>query len=165
MTDDSVVSNGAEGAPHPSIAALQRDRDDLQDRLLRSMAEFDNYRKRVERERRDLAEAASLDLIRDLLPIIDDFDRALAAPGAQSLPEAFRRGMELIHRRLLEVLRVRGVEPLEVVGVMFDPAWHESIASEPAHGRPEGQIVAELRRGYRQGPRLVRAAQVKVTQA
>jgi molecular chaperone GrpE len=80
--------------------ALQRERDDLFDRLLRSTAEFDNYRKRVERERRDLVDAASSDLVRDLLPVIDDFDRALAAAPAA---DPMRRGVELIHRRLLDV--------------------------------------------------------------
>jgi molecular chaperone GrpE len=143
------------------LADLQRERDDYKDRWLRKGAEFDNYRKRVERERRDLAEFAAADLIRDILPIIDDFDRALAAPG-WSADAAAREGIELIHRRLLDTLRKRGVEPLEVVGQDFNPEWHESVGSEPADGRREGEGVAEVRRGYRLGGRLLRAALVKV---
>lgn len=142
---------------------LQRERDDLYDRLLRMTAEFDNYRKRVDRERRDLVDAAASDIVRDLLPVIDDFDRALAAPA--STGDALRRGVELIHRRLLDVLRARGVEPFESVGDLFDPAWHEAVATEPVGARRDGEIVSELRRGYRLNGRLLRPAQVKVAQS
>jgi molecular chaperone GrpE len=160
MTNDSVEMN-PEGATEATDAeALQRERDELRDRLLRTAAEFDNYRKRVERERRELAEFAAADLIRDILPIIDDFDRALAAPGWSK--DAAREGVELIHRRLLDTLRKRGVEPLEVVGQDFNPEWHESVGSEPAAGRRDGEVVAEVRRGYKLGGRLLRAALVRV---
>jgi molecular chaperone GrpE len=143
--------------------ALQRERDDLYERLLRTTAEFDNYRKRVERERRDLIDAAANDVVRDLLAIVDDFDRALAAPAAPG--DALRKGVELIHRRLLDLLRARGVEPFESVGQIFNPAWHEAVATEPVGARREGEIVAELRRGYRANGKLLRPAQVKVAQS
>ena len=152
----SPVSDGAS-------AELQRDRDDLYDRLLRTTAEFDNYRKRVERERRDLVDATASDVVRDLLPVLDDFERALTAPRAAD--DAFRRGVELIHRRLLDVLRVRGVEPFDSVGQTFDPAVHEAVATEPVGRRREGEIVAELGRGYRLNGRLLRPARVKVAQS
>jgi molecular chaperone GrpE len=128
------------------LAAVRRERDDLRDRLLRMTAEFDNYRKRTDRERRELSEAASIDLIRDVLPVIDDFERALAAPGWEP---GTRRGIELIH----------------VLGLPFDPSWHEAVAADPADGRPDGEITAEVRRGYRLGQRLLRPAQVKVARA
>jgi molecular chaperone GrpE len=161
MTNDSVEMN-PEGATEANDAeTLQRERDELRDRLLRTAAEFDNYRKRVERERRELAEFAAADLIRDVLPIIDDFDRALAAP-VWSKDAPAREGVELIHRRLLDTLRKRGVEPLDVVGQDFNPEWHESVGSEPAAGRRDGEVVAEVRRGYKLGGRLLRAALVRV---
>lgn len=144
--------------------ALRRERDDLYDRLLRMTAEFDNYRKRTDRERRELSEAAGADLIRDLLPVVDDLERALAAP-AEAGSASYRNGVELIRRQMLDVLRRRGVEPLEVVGADFDPLWHEAIADEPANGRRDGEIIAEVRRGYRIGSRLLRAAMVKVAKA
>jgi len=144
--------------------ALRRERDDLYDRLLRSAAEFDNYRKRTDRERRELSDAVSADLIRDLLPAVDDLERALAA-SAGSPDQSLRAGLELIHRQLLDVMRRRGAEPFDSVGQDFDPTWHEAIASEPANGRRDGEITAELRRGYRNGSRLIRAAQVKVAKA
>jgi molecular chaperone GrpE len=147
----------------------RQERDDLYDRLLRLTAEFDNYRKRTERERRDLGEAAGADVIRELLPIVDDLERALGAPiergpGAEQVAK-FREGIELIRRQLIELLRRRGVEAFDAVGRDFDPEWHEAVASEPAEGRRDGEVTAEIRRGYRIGSRLLRPAMVKVAKA
>jgi molecular chaperone GrpE len=153
----------ASSAPDAGSVDLQRERDDLYDRLLRATAEFDNYRKRVERERRDLVDATASDVVRDLLPVLDDFERALSAPGG--VDDAFRRGVQLIHRRLLDVLRVRGVEPFDSVGQTFDPTVHEAVATEPVGRGREGEIVAELGRGYRLNGRLLRPARVKVAQS
>ena len=161
MTQDQSIA--ATPASDGGSVDLQRERDDLYDRLLRATAEFDNYRKRVDRERRDLVDATASDVVRDLLPVVDDFDRALAAPGAAD--DSFRRGVELIHRRLLDVLRTRGVERFDSIGQIFDPAVHEAVATEPVGRRREGEIVAELRRGYRLNGRLLRPAQVKVAQS
>ena len=112
------------------------------------------------------SEAAAADLIRDLLPVVDDLERALAAPRRPADADGpLRRGVELIHQQLLEVLRKRGVEPFESVGRDFDPAWHEAVAHEPANGHRDGEIAAEFRRGYRLGSRLLRPAQVKVAKA
>jgi molecular chaperone GrpE len=170
--NDEMMDAPGNGAAHDRIdvdvAALQKDRDETYDRLLRMTAEFDNYRKRTERERKDLSDYLTMDVVRDLLPAVDDLERAMANPGAVATnPELARyhEGITLIHRQLLDQLRRRNVEPLDVVGLMFDPEWHEAVADEPAEGRPDGQIVAELRRGYRIGSRLLRAAMVKVAKA
>jgi len=170
--NESTINAASDGeATSEEIAALKRERADLYDRLLRTSAEFENYRKRTERERRDLSEAAGVDLIRDLLPLLDDFERALAtwpdAPAGRpgDAVEGYRKGVELIHRRALELLRKRGVEPFEAVGHDFDPTWHEAVASEPANGHRDGEITAEMSRGYRIGQRLLRPAQVKVARA
>jgi len=154
------LSESPNGQDSTSDEALRRERDELYDRLLRTTAEFDNYRKRTDRERRELSEAAGVDVIRDLLPVVDDLERALAAPKADA--STYRAGVELIRRQLLEVLRRRGVEPLDVVGQDFDPSWHEAVADEPADGRREGEVTSEVRRGYRIGQRLLRPAMVKV---
>jgi molecular chaperone GrpE len=162
MAED--VGSQHPAAVDPGEAAAQRERDELYDRLLRLSAEFDNYRKRTDRERREIIETAAADLVRDLLPVIDDFERALAAPG-WSDDDAARQGVALIHRQLLDVLRRRGVEPFESVGRDFDPDWHEAVAADPIDGHRDGQVTAELRRGYRMGSRLLRPAQVKVARA
>jgi molecular chaperone GrpE len=149
--------------------ALRAERDDLYDRLLRTTADFDNYRKRIDRERRETSQAAAADLIGDLLPIVDDLERARSASAGVIADSegaaALQRGVELIHRQLLEVLRRRGVEPFDSVGQEFDPAWHEAIAHEPGSDRPEGEILGEVRRGYRLGQKLLRPAQVRVAKA
>ena len=162
--------NNFTGADEATAVAnpLQQERDELQDRLLRTVAEFDNDRKRTDRERRELTDFITTDILREFLPIVDDLERALAVPANLTHnPEfaAFHQGVTLIHRQWLEVLRRRGVEPLEVVGKQFDPEWHEAVANEPANGRPDGEITAEMRRGYRIGSKLLRAAMVKVAQA
>jgi molecular chaperone GrpE len=141
---------------------LKRQRDDYYDQLLRKTAEFDNYRKRTDRERVQLSEAAAADLLQELLPLVDDLERALKAdPGGEST-EAIRRGVELIHKQLMETLRKRGVKPIEALGADFDPHFHMAISHEPADGRREGEVVEEFRRGYTLGDRLLRPAMVKV---
>ena len=141
------------------LEELRRERDTLQDRLLRTAAEFDNYRKRVERDRRDVADLAVADAVQDLLPIIDNLERALQA-AADSDP--LRKGVELIHRQMMDVLRKRGVKHIEVVGADFDPNIHQAVAHEDSESHREGEVMEELQRGYRLGDRLLRASMVKV---
>src|SRR5262245_2808939 len=104
----------AEVAESP-LDVMRREKDELQDRLRRTAAEFDNYRKRVERDRRDQAEAATASALAGLLPIIDDLERALKTPTGGDI-ESFRKGIELIHQQMLERLRTRGGQPMQAVG-------------------------------------------------
>jgi len=141
---------------------LQRQRDDFYDRLLRTTAEFDNYRKRVERDRQSMADAVTTDVVRDLLPLVDDLERALKADTGADGAEAYRRGVELIHRQLLEILRKRGVTAIEALGTDFDPHVHQAIAYEPAPGKRDGEVIEEFGRGYMLNERMIRPAVVKV---
>jgi molecular chaperone GrpE len=144
------------------LAAVKKDREEMYDRLLRKTAEFENYRKRIDRERATLAETAAAGILEELLPLVDDLERALNSdPGGEGT-DAYRRGVELIHRQLMEILRKRGVKPVEAVGMDFDPYFHQAVAHEPAEGRREGEIVEEFRRGYMLGDRLLRPSMVKV---
>src|SRR5262245_43373196 len=102
------------------LMRLQRERDELYNRLLRKSAEFDNYRKRVEKERREQAEWAAADVLSDVVAVLDDFDRALAAE-APAEAQGYRTGVELIHRQLGELLRKRGVKAIDTLGADFDP--------------------------------------------
>ena len=138
---------------------LKRQRDDYYDRLLRKTAEFDNYRKRTDRERLQLSEAAAADLLQELLPLVDDMERALRSEGSDT---AIRKGVELIHKQMLEILRKRGVRPIEALGADFDPHYHMAVAHEAADDRREGEVIEEFRRGYMLGDRLLRPAMVKV---
>lgn len=148
----------------PAADALQKERDDLYDRLLRKTAEFDNFRKRVERERKDFTAWAAADVLTDLLAVMDDVERALAAEAPPEA-QAYRTGVELIHRALDELVRKRGVTPIEAVGADFDPHLHQAVAYEAVDGAREGEVVEELRKGYLLGERLLRPALVKVAKA
>jgi molecular chaperone GrpE len=163
--NDQSTPETAEGAAVGATVdadELQRQRDDYYDRLLRKTAEFDNYRKRIDRDRQSMAEAAAADLVRDLLPLVDDLERALKVDTTVEAAAPYRRGVELIHRQLLEVLRKRGVRAIEAVGADFDPHFHEAVVHEAVPGRREGEVIEEFARGYMLGDRLIRPAMVKV---
>jgi molecular chaperone GrpE len=174
MSDDNFHDprEGAATAAEPSGPdsptveqnALQRERDDLLDRLLRKTAEFDNYRKRVEKDRREQAEWAAADVLSDVLAVLDDFDRALSAE-APAEARSYLAGFELIHRQLGELLRKRGVTAIDTLGADFDPHLHQAVAYEESPGAREGEVVGELRKGYKLGERLLRPAMVRVAKA
>lgn len=153
-------SAAATEATDDSPEQIKQQRDDYYDRLLRKTAEFDNYRKRTDRERQQLSEAAAADLLQELLPLVDDMERALRADSDDA--DAIRKGVELIHKQLLETLRKRGVRPIDALGADFDPHYHMAVAHEPANDRREGEVIEEFRRGYMLGDRLLRPAMVKV---
>ena len=141
------------------------ERDEYRDLLLRKQAEFDNFKKRVERDRAEANRQAERILIVALLPLLDDFERALGASTDAGAVEAFRAGIELIHRQLLEILRKRGVTSIDTVGTRFDPNLHEAVAYQASEGREDGDVIDELRRGYLFHEKLLRAAMVRVAKA
>lgn len=146
-----------------AIAELESERARLHGLLQRTTAEFDNFRKRTERQRSEAARRAAEDLLLDLLPLVDDLERALSIPVKTPDGESYRTGVELIHRQLLALLRKREVTPVDAVGEPFDPNVHEAVTQEPSNEHPEGTVVREFRRGYRLGDQLLRAAMVIVS--
>jgi molecular chaperone GrpE len=148
----------------PDVADLQRERDDFRDRWMRKSAEFDNYRKRIERERREQADQAVVDLLQELLLVVDDFDRALTVDAGDGDP-AYRKGVELIHGKLHDILRRYGVRPIEALGTDFDPNVHQAVVHEVSPDHREGEVIGELRKGYTINDRLLRPAMVKVAKA
>jgi molecular chaperone GrpE len=165
MDGEGAASTASDPAPAlaDEIVELRKERDTLHDRLLRQAAEFDNYRKRIDRERKESSQYASFEFVQELLPIIDDFERALQTEGPGA--ESYRQGIEIIHRALIEMLRKRGVTPVESVGTDFDPQVHQAVAYEEHPDRRDGEVLEEFRRGYRMGDRLLRPAMVKVAKA
>ena len=147
------------------LAARTREAEANQDRYLRAMAEFDNARKRAVREREDLIKGANENLIRELLPVLDNLDRALAAAKGDPSAAAVSAGVELIQRELLRTLEKFGVTTFSSVGAPFDPERHEAIARVPATGRPDMTVVDEIARGYLLGGRVLRPAMVTVAMA
>ena len=165
---DVPAEAAAAAEPEGDLSAVARsakaEKDALQDRLLRTAAEFDNYRKRIERERRDQADSAAASAIEDLLPIIDNLERALQAPVGTDA-EGYRKGVELVHQQMMELIRRRGVKPIQAIGADFDPRFHEAVVHEASADHREGEVMEELRRGYMLGERLLRPAMVKVAKA
>src|SRR5215813_4639570 len=125
-----------------ALAALRKEKDTLQDRLLRTAAEFDNYRKRIDRERRELSEFAAADVLTELLPILDNLERALQAPAGGDA-DAYRKGVEMIQRQMLDLLRKRGVRPIEAVGAEFDPNYHQAVTHDLSPEHREGEVIEE----------------------
>lgn len=161
---DTIEEAAAAAAGDSPADALQKERDDLYDRLLRKTAEFDNFRKRVDRDRKDMIEWAAAEVINDVLAIADDFDRALAAPAPPEA-NAYKAGLELIQRQLAEMLKKRGVSTVDALGADFDPHLHQAVAYEEVEGAREGEVVDVMAKGYKLGDRLLRPALVKVAKA
>jgi molecular chaperone GrpE len=174
MADEDTIKPAANAAAATDVpgaveadadaGTLKRERDDYYDRLLRKTAEFDNYRRRIERERREQADQAVVDLLEDLLLVVDDFDLALTVEAGEGAA-AYRKGIELIHAKLHDMLRKKGVRPIEALGADFDPNVHQAVVHEPSPGHRDNEVIGEMRRGYTIGGRLLRPAMVKVAKA
>ena len=160
LDDTAAAAIEATDTGGGELAQLTRERDELKDLLLRKSAEFDNYRKRTDRERATLSESIAAGVLEDLLPLLDDFERALNVEAGTA--DTYRQGVELIHRQLVDLIRKRGVTPIEALGADFDPNYHQAVLYEPAEGRRDGEVIEELRRGYMIGDRLLRPSMVKV---
>ncbi len=149
-----------------ALEAKTREADEQRDRYLRAVAEFDNAKKRAAREREDYTRYATESLVREILPVLDNFERALLAARSEPGAAAVVSGVELIQRELLRVLEKVGVTPFASVGQPFDPERHEAVARVPAGpGAPEGTVVDETARGYALHGRVLRPAMVTVAMA
>ena len=159
--DENIPATTLEG----QLAAATAERDrlaaekaDLHDRLLRARAEFDNARRRGERERSDFLQFAAMDLVREILPVLDDFERALKVETAD---RDYAKGVELIYQRLYETLKRLGLEPIETEGQQFDPNRHEAMQRVQTEEAEDQAILGELQRGYNFRGKLLRPAWVR----
>lgn len=146
----------------PRVDDAADERANLQDQLLRLAAEFDNYRKRVDRDRNQELDRAKGRIIEAFLPLIDNLGRALDTARTEGAPNRLVTGLELIARQFDEVLTGFNVRPIESIGSVFDPSLHEALATTAEDPRPENTIVEEYQRGYLLGDQLLRPARVKV---
>jgi molecular chaperone GrpE len=144
------------------VEAMRRERDDLRDQLLRKRAEFENYRKRVERDREQAGTDATAAVLKAIVPTIDNLDRALEATGAEA---TLRQGVELTRREFLALLERQGVTIEDPAGQPFDPQRHQALSHEYVPGKAEGTVVEVFRKGYSYRDRLLRPALVKVAKA
>ncbi|HXU13341.1 MAG TPA: nucleotide exchange factor GrpE [Candidatus Binatia bacterium] len=145
----------------PLLEEALKEKDRLYDQLLRKQADFDNYRKRMERERDETGGAAARDVLKRLLPVLDNMERALKA--AESSRDPLRKGIELVHQQFLDLLRKEGVQPIDALGSAFDPHLHEAVEVLDVAGFEADMVLEEMQRGYTHNDRLLRPALVKVS--
>lgn len=143
------------------IAALQEATANIQDKLLRARAEFDNYRKRADREREEIGRAATTAFVKQILPVLDSLDRAVKALESEAPPE-WCKGVELVRQQFADVLAKSGVEQIDALGKTFDPGFHEAVMTSEVPDAEAGAITAVLEEGYTSGGKLVRPARVVV---
>lgn len=159
---DAITEN--DGTPAagglPETNKLQDELRREREMHLRALADFDNYRKRIERERADAAQSGRRDIVLQLLDLADSFDRALAHAG--EAPASWMEGLQSIRRKLLGLLESQGITPFESLGDPFNPERHEAIGTVDSDHYQPGSVAEELQRGYRWGDSLLRPARVRV---
>ena len=163
---DPPAEGAACGDLASQVSALRADRDrlaadkaELHDRLLRRQADFDNFRKRAERDRSDFLQFAGMEFAREMLPILDDFDRALKVETADA---DYAKGVELIYARMYETLKKMGLEPMDTVGKTFDPNLHQAVDRVETDEAEDQTILDEFQKGYTFKGKLLRPTMVKV---
>ena len=172
MTEEPEASSGEpEKDLQAELAALADERDkllnekqELYDRLLRNQAEFDNARRRAERERSEFVQYAGMEMVREILPVVDDFERALQSGAnlAEGAAKDYIKGIELIYQRLRDRLTKLGLEPIETTGQLFDPNLHQAVERVETANVPDQTVLSEFQRGYLFKGRLLRPSMVKV---
>ena len=159
QTDAEPIDEAAE-----ALAKAEADAAEWRDKYLRLQAEFDNYRKRTLKEKMSLVESGGENVIKALLPVVDDVDRALAAMEKSDDVEALRGGVRLIAQKFNEVMRQQGVSEIEAVGKEFDVDHHEAVARFPIEGKASGEIIDVVQKGYKLGEKVIRYAKVVVAE-
>ena len=157
QTDAEPIDAAAE-----ALAKAENEAAEWRDKYLRLQAEFDNYRKRTLKEKMSLVESGGENVIKALLPVVDDVDRALAAMEKSDDVEALRGGVRLIAQKFNEVMRQQGVSEIEAVGKEFDVDHHEAVARFPIEGKSSGEIIDVVQKGYKLGEKVIRYAKVVV---
>jgi len=140
-----------------------KERDEYRDQFMRALADLQNYRRRAAKESEETRKYATTELVRQLLPVLDNFERSLAYLASGASPESVLEGLRAVDRQLRAVLESVRLEKIEPTGQPFDPEHHEAVALETSSEHPEGTVLEVLEPGYRMGERVIRPARVKVT--
>lgn len=151
------------GALAAELEKLRAESEEYQQKLLRTQADFDNFRRRTIKEKEELGKYASAKLITELLPVIDNFERALSSAGESADNSSYAKGVEMIFRQLEGVLQAEGLTPMEVVGEPFNPEFHQAIMQVESDEYEEGTIVEVVQKGYLLKDKVLRPAMVKVS--
>ncbi|MFC2461089.1 nucleotide exchange factor GrpE [Selenomonas noxia] len=160
-TTPSPETETAEAAPvEDKAAALEAELKEKSDRILRLQADFENFRRRTAKEKEELAAVITQNILGDLLPLLDNFERAMAVE--QTDGEAFQKGVEMIFTQLREVLDKHGLQSIEAEGQTFDPNFHQAVMRVEDSDAPDGTITQVLQKGYQAKGRVIRPAMVQV---
>ncbi|OXM86129.1 nucleotide exchange factor GrpE [Paenibacillus rigui] len=165
-TDAAQESSQEQASLSPEqqeIEQLKQQADEHYQRLLRAQADFDNFRRRTRQEKEEFAKYASLKVVEQLLPVVDNFERALAAGKDSNDYDALLKGVDMIFRQLDQVLAAEGLKPMEAVGQPFNPEYHQAIMQVESDEHEEGIVVEELQKGYLLKDKVLRPAMVKVS--
>lgn len=138
--------------------------EELNDRVIRQMAEFDNFRKRTEKEKSQMFDAGASAIVEKILPVVDDFERGLAAMSEEEKEGSFAKGMEMIYKKMMGILEGAGVTAIEAVGKEFDPAFHNAVMQAPSEEYESGTVTQELQKGYMYKEKVIRHSMVMVAE-
>lgn len=161
---ENAQEAGADAAAEdPRLAELAKQAEENQQRYLRAQADFDNFRRRTMKEKEELAQYASMKLVGQLVPIIDNFERAIAAASSGSDYDSLAKGVDMILRQLSQTLEAEGLKAIEAVGQPFNPEFHQAIMQVESEEHEEGIVVEEVQKGYMLKDKVLRPAMVKVS--
>ena len=167
--DQGDAGSGQDEATQPSgdqdakLSALERLAEENQNRYLRAQADFDNFRRRTMKEKEELAQYATAKLVGQLLPVLDNFQRALQTSGDAAQSDSFAKGVDMIYRQLFQALEAEGLKPMEPVGQPFDPEHHQAIMQVETDEHEDGTVVEVIQSGYWLKDKVIRPAMVKVS--
>ncbi|RRJ67852.1 nucleotide exchange factor GrpE [Paenibacillus oralis] len=165
VNENEAAGSAAEGGSDmsPELAKLQAENEEYQQRLLRTQADFDNFRRRTLKEKEELGKYASAKLITELLPVIDNFERAISSAGESADNSSYSKGVEMIFRQLEGVLKAEGLTAMEAEGTPFNPEFHQAIMQVESEEHEEGIVVEVVQKGYLLKDKVLRPAMVKVS--
>ncbi len=159
-TESAAEENAAEGPKDKKDAQIE----ELKDRLMRQMAEFDNYRKRTDKEKKANYELGESDFLLKLLPVVDNFERGFDALEDEDREDAFAKGMDMIYKQLMKLLEDEGVTPIDAAGKPFDPMLHNAVMQQPSETVESGVVIQEFQKGYMFKDRVLRHSMVIVAE-
>ncbi|MEE2813887.1 MAG: nucleotide exchange factor GrpE [Verrucomicrobiota bacterium] len=164
LAEKAALETDEESTENPvNLVEAQEKIDELNARILRLTADYDNFRKRALRDKDDVRQYANQDLLEKLLPVLDNFEMAISA--VKDADPSIKDGVQMIYDQLFNVLKDSGMEPIDAIGMQFDPNFHEAISQEESVEFEEGKVIQQVQRGFRLQDRLVRAARVVVAKA
>jgi molecular chaperone GrpE len=164
LAEKAALETDEESTEDPvNLVEAQEKIDELNARILRLTADYDNFRKRAQRDKDDVRQYANQDLLEKLLPVLDNFEMAISA--VKDADPSIKDGVQMIYDQLFNVLKDSGMEPIDAIGMQFDPNFHEAISQEESAEVEEGKVIQQVQRGFRLQDRLVRAARVVVAKA